>query len=303
MIDKKRSGDAQQNVGHAGEGGASNKQLPWFRVYHEIIDDDKLGLLAFEDRWHYVALLACKRRGLLDKADKPELMMRRIALKLGLSVTALDEVARRLSEVGLIERLTLQPLAWESRQMRSDNDPTAADRKRRQREKSKEKGKSRVTGTDVTRTEEDTDIDTEEEENNTGDAGGDEPVAETPDELFARFWKAYPRRVAKDSARKAFDKRKPDSAMVDLMVKAIAVQAKLLGWTKDREQFIPHPASWLNAGRWMDEFDDCEGGSVDAKGKAVPVNSQQRTFGNANYGDSQVPDFLLDEAEAEGARA
>lgn len=37
------------------------KVNPWFRVYNEIIDDEKLLMLGFSDRWFFVALLALKR--------------------------------------------------------------------------------------------------------------------------------------------------------------------------------------------------------------------------------------------------
>ena len=96
-------------------------KLPWFRLYGEIIDDEKLLLLAFEDRWHYIAMLACKSRGLLDKDEDPDLTLRKLALKLGLARRELDEVARRLSEVGLVDRATLQPTGWDERQFRSDS--------------------------------------------------------------------------------------------------------------------------------------------------------------------------------------
>ena len=38
----------------------STETMQWFRLYAGIVDDEKLRLLAFEDRWHYVALLALK---------------------------------------------------------------------------------------------------------------------------------------------------------------------------------------------------------------------------------------------------
>lgn len=155
-----------------------SKQLPWLRLYTRTVDDDKLKLLAFEDRWHFIALLCLKGEGLLDKGDAPSMLMRKVAVKLGLDVRSLEEVARRLAEVGLIHQDTLQPTKWATLQMRSDVDTTAADRKKRQRERAKaEKNASgdpvtddsvpitdvsRVTGTNVTRTDTDTDIDKEE---------------------------------------------------------------------------------------------------------------------------------------------
>lgn len=131
--------------------------LPWLRLYTRMIDDEKIRLLAFEDRWHYVALLCCKRAGLLDHGDSAELMRRKLSVKLGLAPRELDAMADRLADVGLIDAETFQPVAWEKLQQRSDGDPTAAERKRRQRAREREQsighGVSRVTVTEVTRTE------------------------------------------------------------------------------------------------------------------------------------------------------
>lgn len=70
---------------------------------------------------------------------------------------------------------------------------------------------------------------------------------------FERFWSAYPRKIGKDAAAKAFARRKPTAELVDQMIRAIAEQAKGEQWRKDGGQFIPHPSTWLNEGRWLDE--------------------------------------------------
>lgn len=67
---------------------------------------------------------------------------------------------------------------------------------------------------------------------------------------FAQFWKAYPRKVAKEAALKAWKKLKPPLA---LCLKALAWQSKAKAWTADKGMFIPHPSTWLNDGRWEDE--------------------------------------------------
>ncbi|QDQ87712.1 hypothetical protein FMZ60_08990 [Alcaligenaceae bacterium SJ-26] len=112
----------------------STDKMPWLRLYTEAVDDEKLRLLAFEDRWHFVALLCCKGAGILNAADTPELMRRKVAVKLGLDMRAFEEAIRRLSEVGLVDQETLQPVAWEKRQHRSD---TSAERTRKYRENKK----------------------------------------------------------------------------------------------------------------------------------------------------------------------
>ena len=80
----------------------------------------------------------------------------------------------------------------------------------------------------------------------------DATAAEPPEDLFEDFWKAYPKKKAKDDARKAFDKRKPGRQLLQSMLAAITVQKQSHEWTKDGGQFIPYPASWLNAGCWQD---------------------------------------------------
>ena len=72
-------------------------------------------------------------------------------------------------------------------------------------------------------------------------------------DLFGEFWKAYPKKVGKDAARKAFAKRKPSKALCADMVAAIAEQSQTDAWQKNGGQFIPHPSTWLNEGRWQDE--------------------------------------------------
>jgi hypothetical protein len=72
-------------------------------------------------------------------------------------------------------------------------------------------------------------------------------------DLFNKFWAAYPRKVGRVAAYKAFEKTGPTEESVAQMLTAVVEQAKSPQWLKDDGQFIPHPATWLNQGRWMDE--------------------------------------------------
>jgi hypothetical protein len=71
--------------------------------------------------------------------------------------------------------------------------------------------------------------------------------------MFDTFWQAYPRKVGKGQAEKAWLKLNPDGAIVGKIMQAIAWQANQPGWTKDGGKFIPHPTTWLNGKRWEDE--------------------------------------------------
>ena len=79
---------------------------------------------------------------------------------------------------------------------------------------------------------------------------------------FERFWKVYPRKVNRVGARKAFDKIRPDEALLERMVAAIGKQIESEQWTKDGGQYIPHPQTWLNGHRWEDELAPAKRGKV-----------------------------------------
>lgn len=72
-------------------------------------------------------------------------------------------------------------------------------------------------------------------------------------ERFERFWKAYPKKVAKDKALKAFEKIKPNDETVNQMIDAIELFKQTKQWKENNGQFIPYPATWLNQKRWEDE--------------------------------------------------
>lgn len=91
------------------------------------------------------------------------------------------------------------------------------------------------------------------------------------DILFDEFWQAYPKKVGKDAARKAWDKRKVDALLSARMVQAIERQRMSDQWQKDRGQYIPNPATWLNQGRWQDEEPEVDGGYDDRTKKAWEV--------------------------------
>jgi uncharacterized protein YdaU (DUF1376 family) len=80
---------------------------------------------------------------------------------------------------------------------------------------------------------------------------------------FEDFWKAYPKREGKKAAEKAWNKERPDLAVV---LKAIEAQKQKPGWQDPSKQFIPQPVTWLNNQRWLDEVD---GGGQDMFARVI----------------------------------
>lgn len=65
-------------------------------------------------------------------------------------------------------------------------------------------------------------------------------------QMFDKFWEVYPRKVAKGAARKAWEK------IIDFG--AVIAGAERFSLDPNREEtFTPHPATWLNAERWLDD--------------------------------------------------
>lgn len=96
-------------------------------------------------------------------------------------------------------------------------------------------------------------------------AGGDQ-VGETPAgrkgraktglagalaDRFERFYAAYPKKRSRGVAEKAFAQLNPSEELLADMLASLALQAASGGWVDP--QFVPHPASWLNAKGWLDE--------------------------------------------------
>jgi len=68
---------------------------------------------------------------------------------------------------------------------------------------------------------------------------------------FERFYTAYPRKRGKGNALKAFAKLDPDDNLLAKILAALELQ-KLSADFAD-PKFVPHPATWLNGQRWLDE--------------------------------------------------
>ena len=83
------------------------------------------------------------------------------------------------------------------------------------------------------------------------------PKSPSAGDAFERFWSVYPRKVGKQSAKRAFEKVK---VPIETLVTAIERQKCSDQWTRDNGQYIPHPTTWLNQGRWDDELPEKQSG-------------------------------------------
>ena len=90
---------------------------------------------------------------------------------------------------------------------------------------------------------------------------------DTPVELrFDEFWNAYPKKVGKQYALKAWNKIKPTAELHETIMQAVDRQKRSDQWRRENGRYIPNPATWLNGGYW----DNSEEVSMDAGDQRDP---------------------------------
>lgn len=69
---------------------------------------------------------------------------------------------------------------------------------------------------------------------------------------FDTFWREYPKKKSKGTALKAFNKALKRTDF-DTIMEALRMLKGSNEWTNDGGQYVPYPATWLNADGWNDE--------------------------------------------------
>ncbi len=82
-----------------------------------------------------------------------------------------------------------------------------------------------------------------------------------PSPLFSAFWLVWPHKVAKAAAIKAWLKlgieNRLDREIIvqEEIIPAVQRQTEAYGWGREDGEYMPNPATWLNAKRWSDAID------------------------------------------------
>jgi len=71
------------------------------------------------------------------------------------------------------------------------------------------------------------------------------------DEHFDEFWEQYPRKVGKQKCKNKFLRLSVDK--FDKIMSALEEQKDTDQWKRNDGQFVPHPTTWINQGRWEDD--------------------------------------------------
>lgn len=93
-------------------------------------------------------------------------------------------------------------------------------------------------------------------------------------DAWEAFWRAYPRKQAKQAARTAWRALKPTPALAATITDAVRRQATSEDWRKDGGRFIPHAATYLRGRRW----EDAPGPSLAPEGPTAAEAERARTL-------------------------
>lgn len=221
---------------YASGGGA----MSWYKLHNEIIHDPKIRALAFEDRWHFVALMCLTNDGTLD--EPTELRDQLVEVTLGIHGPDLSNLKNRLQKVRLIDG-DWRPLAWEKRQ--APKDATSAERKRRWRDRQKAEKQGAATneingtrsGTETERTE----VRSKKKEcvSRKNSRGVNIP--------FEDYWTIFPKKIGKAKAKQRWNNltnQDRESAMLFL---------RKLPYARREREFIPQGDTFINKRPWEDE--------------------------------------------------
>ncbi|TVP84047.1 MAG: helix-turn-helix domain-containing protein [Thioalkalivibrio sp.] len=113
-------------------------------------------------------------------------------------------------------------------------------------------------------------------------------------EGFGRFWEAWPKRVAKGDAQKAWAKLDPDDALTGRIVEAVHAARQCEQWRRDGGRFVPYPATWLRRQGWEDEH-RVRVEHLPDRGPCRPtrfdgtLNALNELFGG-NHGETDLPE-------------
>lgn len=215
--------------------------IDWFRWHHGSVTDPKFQLVAKKAGTTLPAVLAVWAY-LLEKASAAEFRgcFGEIDCDAVDCLFCFDEGTTDAILLQMIERKLIADeyiVAWDKRQTKRErSSDCSTDRVKAFRERKRHETPCNASNNQETPREE----------------KRREEVNLTPKpEGFVEFWSAYPKKIGKGAAEKAWKKNKPP---VQKVLDAIEQQKSSPQWTKDKGQFIPNPATWINQSRWEDSL-------------------------------------------------
>lgn len=201
--------------------------MRWLRLYDDTINDPKILKLPEAMRWHWIAMLcvASKNEGALPSLDD-------VAIQLRVTTGKATEIIAVLVKAGLLDKTEtgFAPHNWNGRQYKSD---VSTERVKRFRN-----AKRNVSETPPdTEAETDTEVEKKETREDALSPG------------FEQFWRAWPNKVGKPAAAKAWAGATKRGAGFNAIMNGVENYIR----DKPPDRSWLNPATFLNQNRWEDQ--------------------------------------------------
>lgn len=242
-------------------------QLPWFKLYSEIIHDTKIKRLTVDEKWLWIVLLSLAasgpQRGVVcvtvvtrgnvthvipyenyELVDQCGYAFNQSTSDDLDPVEMVKNALKKFEDLGMILIGSDGEIIIKNFEKRQDSYLSDAERAKKYRDKKN----NEHCVTNVT-------LEKRREEKRRIDNTPLPPKGGRLSNLFAQFWKAYPKRKSKGQAEKAWRQLNPDEQLTAKILQAVEDAKTTEDWLKDDGKFIPYPATWLRAHGWEDEHE------------------------------------------------
>jgi predicted phage replisome organizer len=234
---------------------SKQKKYFWLKLKDDFFADPKvkkLRRIAGGDTYTVIylkmMLLSIKNGGLIEFQGIEKTLSDELSLILDEDEINVNATLIYLDKMGMIEAISDQSYLLQNIPELIGSETDSAERVRRLRQ-----NKALQCNTDVTscNTEIDKEKELETEKELEYNMCGTLTAHIIKNSDFDTFWSAYPKKVGKDKALSAWNKKK-NKPHIELIIEA--VQRYKLSKTV-RDGFVCHPTTWINEGRWSDEIE------------------------------------------------
>lgn len=261
--------------------------MDWFRWYNGSTRDPKFGLIAKRvgtSTAEVIAVWAAVLEAASESSQRGnagEIDFDALDFLLGLQEGRAAAIYAEMVGKGLV-RDDAQVSKWEKRQpKRERDDPDSYERVKAFRERKRHETPSNADET--LRNASETPCNAKETLEEKREEKKEHPptprkrgVGESPPG-FDAFWAAWPKRLSRGQAEKAFAQISPTEQLLAEILAGIERATTSEQWRREGGRFIPHASTWLRAKGWLDET-----GTVTAIRPLIPAAIQFRDSVDAN---------------------
>ena len=224
-------------------------QFSWLRLWHDMPSDLKWRVIAKRSGQPIAAVLSTYMFMLVNASSNEDERGRlrdfdceQIAVALDMETEQIETILSHMQGI-VLDGDYLS--GWKNRQPKREDDSAERARLWRERNRTQPNAKRTQTTAPEIESESESDIESDSDSPSFAHANGF-----CHEDEFEGWYQAFPRHVGKGQARKAYKAARKKADPDELLTGA---QKAAKRYRDSEPRFIPHPATWLNGERWLDD--------------------------------------------------